>query len=395
MENAQAAAQAALIKHLCGGALGPAENLVAGVAHLWTIDSTSVFAGCLEPLDEVPSSIRRYTFEIDHATGTISQLGEISLPDIELQNIMTAATGESFATAERFIDGSLSISYKVTTRQRALPYIVQMQHHGIVSSMDTMMRYVRENDKANILRVPTTYPIPGEAQHQDTTGFGRQIMDFVPGVIASSVYPSMPHQAKLALVRKLALAGQVCWNLPSPSPKLIGELRMEDNNGEFNTTIKAARQWSLGGPFRSVRDSLKASIDARVKLLDEAQGIDTWKDLYQSAIEEFVKNNLHLIPETVDECPIVLLHNDMGLHNVILFEDDHTIINGVINWEFCASAPFLSVHDMIERLFRQQGDGVAEAEFERATELREAFWSSIPVRRAHAENQSGKDFLHW
>jgi hypothetical protein len=42
------------------------------------------------------------------------------------------------------------------------------------------------------------------------------------------------------------------------------------------------------------------------------------------------------------------MHADMGPHNIIVSSETHTEIQAVINWEFVASAPYASLHRIIE-----------------------------------------------
>jgi hypothetical protein len=42
----------------------------------------------------------------------------------------------------------------------------------------------------------------------------------------------------------------------------------------------------------------------------------------------------------------------MGLHDVLVADENHAKMNAVIDWELCASAPFLAAYDCIDELFR-------------------------------------------
>ncbi len=94
-------------------------------------------------------------------------------------------------------------------------------------------------------------------------------------------------------------------------------------------------------------------------------------------------------------CPVVALHADMGLHNVLVAEDNHAEINAIIDWELCASAPFLAAHGCLEMLFRRGAPNGFGAAYEHAEELRRAFWDAIPKWKAHWESQGAKDFMEW
>nr|POE76182.1 hypothetical protein CFP56_59662 [Quercus suber] len=189
----------------------------------------------------------------------------------------------------------------------------------------------------------------------------------------------MPHSKKVELVRRMALAWQACWDLPLPSPRQIGELiATEDSKGDVMVTIGADRHFSLGGPFDLVREWLQARLKHAVASLERATGIDDFKDEYLVSIKMFVETRLDQIPETVDKCPIVALHVDMCPHNVLVSADDPAQINAVIDWEFCASAPFLAAYDCLDKLFRQGALNGFGTEYQQADELRTAFWDAVP-----------------
>ncbi|KAL7902396.1 hypothetical protein HDV63DRAFT_410135 [Trichoderma sp. SZMC 28014] len=386
----------ALLQYVYSGILGPTKGMAVGYAVMRTTDSTFTFSTTLEPLDDAPTPLDRYQVEIDRQSGKLSAPKKIEITNEDMQKAVLAATGETVASSRRFTDGGFSISYKVAVMDKPdSTYIVQLRFHGNVASMDALMKFVHANNKPGVIPMPAVYSIPGEAEHQQATGFGRQITQFVPGIIAETVYPDMSHADKLGLVRKMALAWQACWDLPLPSPRQIGELIAADNNGSISLTVGPDRHYSLGGPFMSVREWLKARLQHAVASLGRAGGIDDYKEEYMASIQTFVDNRLDQIPQTVEECPIVALHVDMGLHNVIVSADDHKTINAIIDWELCASAPFLAAHTCLEMLFRRGAPSGFGAEYPQADQLRRAFWDTIPKWKAHWESQSAKDFMEW
>jgi hypothetical protein len=243
--------------------------------------------------------------------------------------------------------------------------------------------------------MPAVYSIPEEAERQQATGFGTQITQFVPGTMAESVYDQMSHQNKLKLVSKMALAWQACWDLPLPPTRQIGELIATDQDGCIKLAIGPDRHFSLGGPFTSVREWLKARLRHALGCLERATWLDGYKAEHLTSIRSLVNSHLDQIPETVEICPIVAIHADMGLHNVIVSADDHTEIMAIIDWEFCASAPFLAAYQCIDRLFRKAAPNGYGPEFPQADELRAAFWEIIPRWKTQMEKQGAKDFLEW
>lgn len=87
---------------------------------------------------------------------------------------------------------------------------------------------------------------------------------------------------------------------------------------------------------------------------------------------------MHNIPAIVEEIPTVAVHADMGPHNVILSPTTTTDINAIIDFEFVGSAPYASLHRIIEMLFRESASNGFGAEYSHADELRDAFWGRDP-----------------
>lgn len=386
----------ALLKYIYSGAIGATRGLAVDYALMRTTDNAFTFSVALEPLDHLPEFLDRYQIDIDRQSGHPSTPKKIEIPDDELQEAVLAATGEEIASFCRFTDGGFSTSYKVTVMHKPeMVCVVQLRFHGNVASMDAFMKFVHANSTPGALPMAAVYSIPGEAERQRSTGFGRQITQFVPGVLAERVYSDMPHTDRLELVRKMALAWQACWDLPLPSPRQIGELIATDNDGIISLSVGPDRHFSLGGPFTSVREWLKGRLRHAVSSLRRTGGIDDYKDEYMAAIQAFVDNRLDRIPQTVEECPITALHVDMGLHNVLVAEDNHKEVKAIIDWELCASAPFLAAHPCIEMLFRMGAPNGFGTEYPHADGLRSAFWGAIPEWKARWESQGARDFMEW
>jgi hypothetical protein len=298
----------------------------------------------------------------------------------------------------RFTDGALSISYKITVQEQPEDaYILQLRHHGNVSSMDALMTLISQTVDPRILPLPRVYPIPGEMNRQQATGMGRQITQFIFGVVASSIFPQLSHEERVDFVRKMALAFQACWQIELPNPRLIGELLARPTeDGSITLKVEPDRHHGLGGPFHSVRDYLRAYIRSSLAALEKQQGIEEYKDRYLSRLEEFVSNRLDTaIPNVVGDIPVVAVHADMGLYNVIVSEQAPTEIRAVIDWEFVSSAPYLSLHRLIEMLFRRPADNGFGTEYDRASELREAFWGAIPEWERWNQTEAARVFLEW
>lgn len=257
------------------------------------------------------------------------------------------------------------------------------------------MRHVAKTVDRAMLPVPEVYLIPFEKERQKSTGMGRQITKFIPGVVAMQKYPGLPHESKLAFVRKMATAYQACWVLDVPNDRGIGELIAEEVGDGRSFSVGPDRHHGLGGPFLSVRDYLRAYIKASLAALEKQEGIQEYKDRYLDQLRGFIEDCTDKIPAVVEDVPIVSIHADMGLHNHIVLEESPTEFRAIIDWEFVANAPFLSVHRLIESLFRRAAPNGFGIEYEGAGELREAFWGAIPEWRARYHGESGQEFLKW
>jgi aminoglycoside phosphotransferase (APT) family kinase protein len=104
---------------------------------------------------------------------------------------------------------------------------------------------------------------------------------------------------------------------------------------------------------------------------------------------------MHNIPAIVEDIPVVAVHSDMGPHNVILSPTTPTDIKAIIDWEFVASAPYASLHRIIEMLFRESAPNGFGAEYAHADELRDAFWGAIPEWRTWNGSEATRVFLEW
>ncbi|KAF2273784.1 uncharacterized protein EI97DRAFT_495741 [Westerdykella ornata] len=286
-------------------------------------------------IDGPTMPIARYMIKTNRRSREISSPEPLVLSESELEEAILAATGQSVASSTRFTDGELSISYKVTVRESPdIAYVVQLRHHGCVASMDALMILVSRTIDPHTLPVHPVYPIPGEMERQKATGIGREINRLIPGVMAST-------------------------------PHLIGELIATESDGQVVLKIGPDRHHGLGGPFSS------------------QQGIEEYK-------ERFLDHSA-----TVEDNPIVAMHADMGLHNIIVSSHARTDIQAVIDWEFAASAPYASLHRIIEMLFRRPAPNGFGLEYDRAEKLRFAFWRAIPEWKQWKRSNSIQAFLEW
>ncbi|KAI1464284.1 uncharacterized protein F4812DRAFT_452934 [Daldinia caldariorum] len=337
-----------------------------------------------DEIDGPSGPINRYLIKVDRQLREIYLPKPIVLSETEFLEVILAATGHHLASSIRYIDGAFSISYKITVRECSDSYVVQLRHHGSVESMDLFMTLVSKTVDSRVLPIPPTYPIPGERKRQKATGMGKQITRFIPGVMASSVYPQLSHEERLI------------FQIQLPETHLIGELIAEPATTDDRVIlkIKPDRYHGLGGPFHSVRDYLRAYIRSCLLALEKQQGIEAYKERFLKRIKTFVDNHMH-IPAIVEDIPIVTMHADMGLHNIIVSSQNYTEIQGVIDWEFLSSAPYASLYRIIETLFRKRALNGFGLEYDRAHELREAFWGAIPDWGQWNRSEATQVFLEW
>jgi hypothetical protein len=237
-------------------------------------DAELHFIASFEDDEETGESIDRYIVVIDRLTRQV-RTNLISLSTRELYDIILSATGQRLRTSSRFRDGSFSVSYKVSVEESDIEYILQLRHHGDVDSMNSIMRLVSSSIDSRSLPVPTVYPV-GHIQNQ-CNGMGVQVTQDIPGVMGNIPYPSMTHDERLVVRRRLALAFDALWRIPLPGPmRRIGELRAQNNDG-IQLNVGPDRHYSLGGPFTSVADYLRASVRASLLAFQKQQGIDEYK----------------------------------------------------------------------------------------------------------------------
>ncbi|KAI0396018.1 hypothetical protein F5Y17DRAFT_473489 [Xylariaceae sp. FL0594] len=398
-------AKTALLAYMFSGALGSAKG--KGVAYALVNETPSAFSysTALEDWNASPAPVDRYLVKIDRKTRKVitdpaPQL--IAISEAELHEAVRGAIARGDDSCfldgwERFTDGALSVSYKIKVKRATIQkesqsqslerlgdeaqytcYVVQLRHHGNVASMDAFMTLVATTINPEILPVPTVFSIPGERNRQAITGMGRQVTGFVEGVMASSVYPALPHEDKLVFVSRMARAFEACWNIQLPldqkNNRLIGELIAEEYGG---------------------RIALRCSL-----ALEKQEEIEEFKEKYLVRIRDFVGTRTDdrlkaKIPAIVEDIPVVAMHADLGPHNVIVSGQNYTQIQAVIDWEFTASAPYASQHRLIEMLFRDYAPNGFGKEHERADELREAFWDAIPKWKRQNESPATKVFLEW
>ncbi|KAF2183435.1 hypothetical protein K469DRAFT_727996 [Zopfia rhizophila CBS 207.26] len=219
------------------------------------------------------------------------------LLETEFVEVIFVVTSQYLASLIRFTNGALSILYK-------------LRYYGCIVSMNLLITLILRIINSYILHVPPVYPIPKEMKWQKAIG--------------------MEHY-------------------------LIGELITTEIDGWVVLRISPNRHCSFSGPFRSIREYLRAYIKSLLIALEMQQGIKEYKERFLERIKDFVKNRMHKIPTIVEDIPIVAMHADIGLHNVIV--SNQTKIKAM--------------------LFRRPAPNGFGPEYYCASELREAFWGTI------------------
>src|SRR6202022_1931185 len=167
------------------------------------------------------------------------------------------------------------------------------------------------------------------------------------------------------------------------------------NGRHIKLSVGPDRYHSLGGPFNSVADYLRAHIHGALRALKKQEDIDEYKSRYLQRVADFVQTGMVNIPAVVEQIPVVPVHLDMGLHNLIVSEADPTDLVAIIDWGFCGSAPYACVDRIIESLFRMPALNRFGAEYPRADELRSAFWGAIPDWQKCNESEATTIFREW
>lgn len=394
-----------VLTYAFSGALGDAGGKSVTYSHLRTSETTSSWIASLEnDLDDDfmygDQPVDRFLVNLDRAARRVVSHDAISISKPDLDDCVFQATRQHVKAFSRSADGSLSISYKVTVVENAdVAYIVQLRFHADVTSMNLLMGAISSTANPLALPLPRVFTIPDEAEKQAVTGFGRQVAQFVEGRLASSVYADMPHEGRLRFVQNMARAYQALWDIPmpgNPHRPLIGELRARKaDHGSTVLYVGPDRHYSLGGPFDSTRDWLRARIRASLRELEKQEGVDEYKERYLSRIKAFIEAGMPHVPDIIEEVPVVAVHSDMAPHNVIIGSDGSPDIRAVIDWEFVACAPFAAAYNLIEMLFREFDGSGHGPEYPRANELRSAFWKAIPRWKAIYEQKSTLAFLEW
>ncbi|KAK3898404.1 hypothetical protein C8A05DRAFT_47272 [Staphylotrichum tortipilum] len=268
----------------------------------------------------------------------------------------------------RLGNGAYGTTYEVTVEEPDKPQlIVQLRFHGNVASMNALQEYIRAWAPRG-LPVPRSFPALSWGDRGD--GLQLQVTEFVPGTMADDLFKRVSIEDRALIVRQMARAFAALWELPV--------VRADAAIGD---AVGPETQDGVGGPFNSVSSFLRAWILHRLAKLDAQNGIDEYKALLLPSIRSFVQDKLDSrLAQAVDKVPVVLMHSDLGLHNVLLSKSPPSP----------RASPFLcAVPRLVEPMLRQGSDG------EETNRLREVFGNEIPLWKHEAERPESQAFLEW
>ncbi|KAL8878194.1 MAG: hypothetical protein Q9198_003948 [Flavoplaca austrocitrina] len=118
--------------------------------------------------------------------------------------------------------------------------------------------------------------------------------------------------------------------------------------------------------------------------LDERQGLREYKKPFQDRIQALVDQHLDDIPLVVEDIPVVAMHTDMGLHNIIVSSETST--------ESRASSICLPSFNDREAI-PPSADDLFGPELDRADELPNAFSEEILYWKQQNESTASKLLL--
>ncbi|KAM0345456.1 hypothetical protein ACHAPU_006383 [Fusarium lateritium] len=398
MAKTQEALYEKLLEHVREGILGPREGKGVAADVVRENDSSITFTVALIALPPSSDAVDRHIVQLSKEDGHVIAKKHVEVSEVQMAQVLRDSKLGKLKNFKRLNDGVHGITYQVSVEETGSPqFVVQLRSHGNVHSMNALQQYLYEAALPS-LPVPKVYSTSEERED----GLQLQITEFVPGTMASDIYPDLDLDGKKMMLRQLARTFQSIWESPiSQGATNIGEARF--SSGQSSTpevTVHAERSpgagLEIGGPFPSVSVYLKAWVKHRFTRLQEQNGVDEYKDEVLGPIRQFFENGFDAqIPAHVDQIPIVLAHADLGLHNIIVSPEKPSEFKAVIDWEFTSCQPFLTaIPELIEPLFRQ-GQGQQGSSPRDQAELRKAFWDEIPQWAVRKDSVEGRDFLSW
>ncbi|KAF4992910.1 hypothetical protein FGRMN_6853 [Fusarium graminum] len=393
MVNTQVNLYEKLLEHVRGGLLGPREGKGITADLVREDECTTTFTVALIALPPSSDAVDRHIVQLSKG-GHVVTKKRIEVSELEMAETMRHSKLGKLKDFKRLNNGVHGITYQVSVDDPGSPqFVVQLRSHGNVGSMNALQRYFSQAALPS-LPVPKVYP----SSEERDDGLQLQISEFVPGAMASDIYPALDLNGKKMILQRLARTFQSIWESPvSQRATSIGEASF--SSGQSSTpeiSIYAERSpgagMEIGGPFQSVSAYLKAWVKHRFTRLQEQNGVDEYKAEVLGPIQQFFETEFEAgLPAQVDQIPIVLAHADLGLHNIIVAPEKPWEFKAVIDWEFTSYQPFLTaIPELIDPLFRPDGSSPGDQ-----AELREAFWDEIPQWAARKNSAEGRAFLSW
>lgn len=131
------------MKYIFSGAIGLSTGKGVSYSLLEETDSVFSWIAALEEEDNTGQPINRYRVDIDKVSRNVQTPRLINLSEAELKEVVLAATDHHLQASSGFIDGALSISYKVVIEEDLdIQNVVQLRHHGNFTSMTLLMSLI-------------------------------------------------------------------------------------------------------------------------------------------------------------------------------------------------------------------------------------------------------------
>ncbi|KAK4099724.1 hypothetical protein N658DRAFT_397771, partial [Parathielavia hyrcaniae] len=344
----------------------------------------------------------RPLIRLSKATGNVLGTKPVSIEPDELKRLLLDNKLGTLETCQRLGNGAYGTTYKMAVEEPDRPQlIVQLRFRGDVASMNALQDYIRARAPPE-LPVPRTFPA---AVFDRSDGLQLQVTEFVPGTTADGICKHLALEDRVPIVRQMARAFAALWGLPiSRVHGAIGDAVVflpgqPGDDGPMSITVGPETQDGVGGPFDSVSSFLRGWILHRLEKLEAQNGIDEYKAMLLPSIRSFVHGKLDSrLPRGVDKIPVVLMHADLGLHNVVASEHYPYHFAPVIDWEFVSCLPFLcAVPRLIEPMFLEGlGDEKGALRVEEGIQsLREAFWDEMPAWKDIMASVEVQTFLEW
>jgi aminoglycoside phosphotransferase (APT) family kinase protein len=103
--------------------------------------------------------------------------------------------------------------------------------------------------------------------------------------------------------------------------------------GNYHINGKIGSDSNGMGPWNNYKDFYNDRLKAQIKILYDDPLFEPIRDDVMKSVKEFLKLEL----PSFDDVPNVFTHNDLGVQNLIVSDDNH--IRGIIDWEWSGSYP--------------------------------------------------------